>query len=178
MSWRKLIWISWRKPFPAFTTIVKFSFQLVYKATSLYHVNIPLSIILSLFIFLVRRMEFALQFLNQNISGLSKSHGDDQVAMKHLARCSLQTSGLTSWQLLEPISEAVVCLKEHVWTSHYKLSVGFRLNYTFLIWYNANIPWIQQRRQPQLLSQIQLMKLQGTRRTFKTKTDILMTNRH
>ena len=57
---------------------------------------------------------------------------------------------------------------------------GFQLDYTVytsLIWRprNANIPYSQQRRQARLLnlSQVQLMKLQA-----KTKTKILMTDRH
>ena len=101
-------------PFPAFTSTVKFSFQLVYEATSLYHVNIPLFTTVSLFVILVHRMESAPRSLNQNIGVPSKNHGDNQAAMRHLARCSLRTSGVTSWQLLELILEVVVCLKERV----------------------------------------------------------------
>jgi hypothetical protein len=108
-----MIWISCRTPFLVFTSIGKFLLQLAYEMTSLCHANIPLSITVYSFVFLARPMDSAHQFLNPNISGRSKNHGDDQVATKHSVRCSLQTSGWTNWQLLEPISVVVVCSKEH-----------------------------------------------------------------
>jgi hypothetical protein len=58
-------WSLRRMPFPVFTSITKSSFQLAYEAISLCHVNIPLSIIINLFVFLLRQMESAHQFLNQ-----------------------------------------------------------------------------------------------------------------
>jgi len=99
-------------PFPVFISIGKFSSQLAYEMTSHCHGNIPLSITLHSFVFLVRLMDSVHQFPNPNISELSKNHGGDQVATKHSVRCSLQTSDLTTWQLLELISAAVVCSKE------------------------------------------------------------------
>jgi hypothetical protein len=54
--------------------------------------------------FLGRQMGFAHPLQSPNTYGQLKNHGVVQTEITHLAKCWLQTRGLTNWLLLEQTS--------------------------------------------------------------------------